>query len=123
MGLSVLIVDDSGPFLEAARALLTRQGLEVLEVASTTEQALEHVRALRPDVVLVDLNLGSESGFELTRQLLQDGQGRLSTVILMSTHAESDFADLIAESTAKGFLPKADLSADAIRLILDQPPH
>jgi CheY-like chemotaxis protein len=119
MGFSVLIVDDSGPFLEAARALLKREGLDVLEVASTSAEALGRAQQLRPDVVLVDINLGGESGFELARRLIQDDHDSWSTVILMSTHAEDEFAELIADSPASGFVPKSELSADAIRLILD----
>ena len=121
MGFSVLIVDDSEPFLEAARALLERQGLEVLEVASTSAQALGRVGELRPDIVLVDINLGPESGFELARQL--DGHGSRPTVILMSTGTEADFGELIGDSTASGFLTKSELSADGIRTIAEQRPR
>jgi DNA-binding NarL/FixJ family response regulator len=119
MAFRVLIVDDSGSFLDAARILLEREGLGVVGVASTTEQALRQAEDLRPDVVLVDINLGRESGFVLAQRLVQDDRGSESAVILISTHAEADFADLIAESPAKGFLPKSELSADAIRSILD----
>ncbi len=119
MGISVLVVDDSRPFLEAASALLQRQGLIVLGAASGSAQARKLVEQLQPDVVLVDVHLGAESGFELARQLTED-DGHRSTVIMMSTHAESDLADLIADSPAAGFVPKSDLSAHAIRLILDQ---
>ena len=119
MGIRVLVVDDNRPFLDAACALLQRQGLTVLGAATTAAQARNLVEQLRPDVVLVDINLGAESGFELARRLTEDN-GHRSTVILMSTHAETDFADLIADSPAAGFVPKSDLSADAIRLIRDE---
>jgi two-component system, NarL family, nitrate/nitrite response regulator NarL len=108
--LSCLIVDDSAAFLQAAERLLERQGLTVAGVASTAAEALERARELRPDVVLVDIVLGDASGFDVARRLA-DGP----TVILVSTHAESDFADLIAETPAAGFLAKGDLSADAVR--------
>ena len=114
VSLSCLIVDDSASFREAAERLLERQGLTVAGVASSAEEALERARQLRPDVVLVDLVLGDASGFDLARHLAAWG-ARRPTVILVSTHAESDFADLIAEAPAAGFLPKAELSADAIR--------
>ena len=113
----VLIVDDNPSFLDAARVLLERQGLGVAGVAMTTSEALQQTTDLRPDVVLVDISLGRESGFELAQRLVA-GEGR-PPVILISTHAESDFADLIAQSPARGFLPKLDLSADGIRRILD----
>jgi DNA-binding NarL/FixJ family response regulator len=115
--LRVLIVDDNPSFLDAARVLLERQGLGVAGVAMTTAEALRQATELRPDVVLVDISLGRESGFELA-QRLNEGHGQ-AAVILISTHAESDFADLIAESPATGFLPKLDLSADEIRRILN----
>jgi CheY-like chemotaxis protein len=118
MPLRALIVDDSASFLEVARVLLEREGLTVAGVASTSEEALRRAEELRPDVILVDITLGAESGFDLARQLVdEDGSGR-STVILISTHAEADFEDLIAESPAVGFLPKSELSASAICRVL-----
>jgi DNA-binding NarL/FixJ family response regulator len=86
-------------------------------VASTTSEALLQAEQLRPDLVLVDIMLADESGFELVR-LLADGDVE-AAVVLISTHAEADFADLIAASPANGFLPKSDLSANAIRNIVD----
>jgi DNA-binding NarL/FixJ family response regulator len=112
-----LIVDDNRDFLLAARVLLERQGMTVAGVASTTADALRQAEILRPDVVLVDLMLGEESGFELARQLV-DADFRSAAVILISTHAESDFADLIAATPAAGFVPKSELSAGAIQRVL-----
>jgi len=118
MAVGVLIVDDNQLFLEAARGLLERQGLRVVGVAATPAEALRRAGELRPEVVLVDITLGGESGFDLARRLA--GHPRSGpAVILISTHAEDDFADLIAESPAAGFVPKRDLSADAIRRIVD----
>jgi DNA-binding NarL/FixJ family response regulator len=118
MTMHVLIVDDNRSFLEAARVLLERQGVSVVGVASTTAEALSREAELRPEVVLVDITLGAESGFELARRLGENGRDGMSKVILISTHAESDFADLIAESPASGFVPKSELSAEAIRRVL-----
>ena len=107
-----LIVDDNLRFLEAARALLERDGVDVVGIASSPDAALSQVAALRPEIVLVDIDLGGESGFELARSLAGvDG----SRVILVSTYSEADFAELIAASPAIGFIPKSELSADAIR--------
>jgi len=114
-----LIVDDNASFLEAAVKLLEREGVTVSGVVSTSEEALRRTRDLRPDVVLVDITLGSESGFELARRLAETASG--ATVILISTHAESDYVDLIAESPAAGFVPKFELSADAIRRLASDP--
>jgi len=118
MAFRVLIVDDHELFVHAARVLLEREGLHVVGVASTSAEALRLEEDDRPDVVLVDIMLGEESGFELARHLDANGRGR-SAVILVSTHLEEDFADLIAASPAAGFLPKPALSAVAIRRILD----
>ncbi|HTA00201.1 MAG TPA: response regulator transcription factor [Streptosporangiaceae bacterium] len=115
----LLIVDDDRLFLEAARVLLEREGLPVVGVVTNSVQALRLATDLRPDVILVDLMLGDESGFDLTRRLDGHNEAADPVVILMSTYSEADFAELIAESPAAGFLPKSELSADAIRRIVD----
>jgi CheY-like chemotaxis protein len=118
--LRCLIVDDSARFLDAARALLERQGITVVGVASSSAEALQRAEELRPDVTLLDIDLGGESGLELARRL----HGRPgpapapAPVILISTHAEQDYAELIAASPAIGFLSKTALSAAAIRDLL-----
>jgi CheY-like chemotaxis protein len=114
-----LIVDDNESFLGVARELLEQEGLDVAGVASTTSDALRQVELLRPNVVLVDIFLGDESGIDLARRLTEDGLTEEATVILISTYAETDVADLIASSPAAGFVPKADLSASAIRRIVN----
>ena len=117
MALGILIVDDNSLFLDAARGLLEREGMRIVGVASTSAAALRSAEELRPEIVLVDIVLGPESGFELARRLAESDGG--SAVILISTHSEADFADLIAESPAAGFLPKSELSADGIRRIVN----
>ena len=117
---SVLIVDDDRSFVEAARVLLEREGLRVIGDAATSAEAVRRAEELRPDVVLVDIMLGGESGFDLARRLAGQRGGGGPLVILISTHAEADFADLIAESPAAGFVPKQKLSGRAIRRIIDR---
>jgi two-component system, NarL family, nitrate/nitrite response regulator NarL len=112
--LRCLIVDDNTRFLEAARALLEGDGLHVVGVATCATEACERVRTLRPEVVLVDIDLGGESGFELIRSLANIHSG---SIILISTHSEADFDELIAESAAAGFIAKERLSADAVRAL------
>jgi CheY-like chemotaxis protein len=116
----LLIVDDNKSFLEAASILLEREGLSIAGVASTGADALRQVEALHPDVVLVDIFLGEESGLDLTKRLVQDGVVHEAPVILISTHSQADLEDLITASPAAGFLPKAELSASAIRGIVDR---
>jgi DNA-binding NarL/FixJ family response regulator len=113
-----LIVDDSPRFLDAARGLLERQGISVVGVASNSADALKRAEELQPDVTLLDIDLGGESGLELARRLHRESGPAPLRLILISTHAEQDYADLIAASPAIGFLPKATLSADAIRDLL-----
>jgi DNA-binding NarL/FixJ family response regulator len=117
-----LLVDDSDGFLTSARVLLEREGVQVVGVASNSAEALSQARALRPDVILVDIGLGAESGFDLARLLARDGEFRTAQVILISARAESDYAELIAESPAAGFLAKPELSALAIDRILGRTP-
>jgi DNA-binding NarL/FixJ family response regulator len=118
VALRCLIVDDNPSFLDAAATLLRREGLTVVGVASTSEEALRKARDLRPDVVLVDIALGRESGLDLARRLEKQGAGG-SAVILISTQTEADVADLIEETPAAGFVSKSDLSASAIRRLVD----
>ncbi|MFI5698278.1 response regulator transcription factor [Kribbella sp. NPDC051586] len=113
-----LIVDDSRHFLEAARGLLRREGVTVVGTATSAAGVADLVEDLRPDVVLVDIDLGDESGFDLITRLRSAGSP--APMILISTHAEQDYADLIAASPAIGFVPKTNLSAAAIQRLLDR---
>jgi DNA-binding NarL/FixJ family response regulator len=117
MDLRCLIVDDSPSFLEAAAALLQREGLVIVGAASNAREALATAAETRPDVALVDISLGSESGFDVARRLAASDAGALN-VILISTRAEAEFAELIEEAPVVGFLPKAELSAKAIRRLV-----
>ncbi|MDT5211223.1 MAG: hypothetical protein QOF67_3638 [Mycobacterium sp.] len=116
-----LIVDDNAHFIAAARGLLEREGVAVVGAASSCADALRFFEALRPDVTLVDLDLGGESGFDVAEQLHRLARPTASPVILISTHAAQDFAQLIEESTAAGFVAKVALSGDAIRDLVSLP--
>jgi DNA-binding NarL/FixJ family response regulator len=120
-----LLVDDDDALLKAASVLLEREGMTVAGVASNSTEALLQARALRLDVILVDLGLGDESGFDLAWLLTRDGQGGQrvrAEVILISSYAETDYAELIADSPAAGFLANSELSAQAIGRILGRTP-
>jgi DNA-binding NarL/FixJ family response regulator len=115
MRLRCLIVDDNESFLDIAAASLSGDDLEVLGTATTSAEALRQVAEQRPDIVLVDINLGEESGLELARKLVERFPQLASGVVLISTRAEQDLAALIKASPAAGFLPKTQLSARAVR--------
>jgi DNA-binding NarL/FixJ family response regulator len=117
-----LLVDDNVAFLEAASVLLQRGGMTVVGMASNTAEALQQARALRPDVILVDVGLGEENGFDLAQLLAQEGQGGSAKVIMISARAETDYTELIAESPAAGFLAKSELSVRGIGRILGHTP-
>jgi DNA-binding NarL/FixJ family response regulator len=119
VALSCLIVDDNQPFLRAARVLLEREGLVVVGVASESDEAVRQVETLHPNVVLVDIFLGAESGLDLAQRLSATFPHDGLTVILISTHSRLDAGVLIATSTANGFVPKAELSAAAVRAVVE----
>ncbi len=112
-----LIVDDSAQFRATASAILQRGGITVVGTASNTADAVRSYLQLRPDVVLVDVDLGAESGFEVVKALHEAG-APADGLILISTHAESDFTDLIADSPVSGFLPKFAFSTQAVRELI-----
>jgi two-component system, NarL family, nitrate/nitrite response regulator NarL len=115
MSMRCLLVDDSIRFLEAARSLLERDGIPVVGVALSGTEALARAAELTPDVVLVDLDLDGESGFDVAVELARSVS---CVIILISTHALDDVQELVADSPARGFLPKSALSARAIRELL-----
>ena len=114
----VLIVDDNALFLEAAAELLEREGIDVVGTASGSAEAIRLAEELRPDVLLVDVDLGLDDGFEVARTLSSDSAVS-SNVILVSTHSEGELGDLIATSPALGFIHKPRLSAQTIGELLD----
>ncbi|MDX6241733.1 MAG: hypothetical protein QOG10_6557 [Kribbellaceae bacterium] len=122
MPLQCLLVDDNDAFLQAASILLQREGVTVVGMASNIAEGLRQARALRPDVILVDIGLGEESGFDLPRLLARDGQSGNAEVIMISARAESDYTELLAESPAAGFLAKSELSVLGISRVLGHLP-
>jgi DNA-binding NarL/FixJ family response regulator len=115
MPLRCLIVDDSEQFLRAATSSLGRNGIEVVGTATTSANALDEVAKLRPDVVLVDVSLGEESGFDLARRLVDTFPYLGERVVLISTHEKEDLADLVENCPAAGFISKSELSASSVR--------
>ena len=116
--LRCLIVDDSPVFLIAARGVLEGQGASVVGVALTADGAVRQVVELRPDVTLLDVNLAGESGFDLARRLSREAGVEARRIIMISTQAGDDLADLVSEARVAGFLSKSAISVDEIlRLI------
>jgi DNA-binding NarL/FixJ family response regulator len=121
VALRCLIVDDNPDFLAAARRLLTRDRIEVVGVALQAAEALRLADALQPDVVLVDVYLGADDGFELAHRFAER-TGAGPAVLMISTYGEKDLVDLLAASPAVGFVPKSELSGAAIHAALGSTP-
>ena len=117
--LRCLIIDDSPQFLDAARRLLQQQGISVVGIGANGDDAVRLAPQLRPDVTLVDIDLGEEGGIAVVRRLAHLDGAPAGQLILISTHAEDDFADLVDASPAIGFVSKSSLSARAIDAVLD----
>ena len=98
--------------------LLKEQELEVVGGAASAAEALQQIAELRPDVALIDIDLGRDSGLTLAARLRDTPGPAVPKVILISTHDEGAFAELIAQSSALGFLPKTELSGAAVRRML-----
>ena len=107
-------MDDSATFLAAARRLLESAGLTVVGTASTMATAVSSAVAARPDVILVDIDLAGESGFDVVEALSRAQEPPSPAIILVSTHDREDFADMVEASSAIAFLQKFELSADLI---------
>jgi DNA-binding NarL/FixJ family response regulator len=104
----VLIVDDHPAFRRSARRLLAAEGFDVLGEAVDGQSALALVRRLRPQVVLLDVLLPDTDGFVVAELLA--GEPFSPCVVLTSSRDASDFASRLERTTARGFLPKAELS-------------
>lgn len=115
---SCLIVDDSDAFCVAARRVLEAGGITVVGTASTLAGAVETADLVHPDLVLVDIDLGDESGFDVVEALHAASSAPVPAIILVSTHDADDFADLVESSSAIGFLPKFELSAASVDALL-----
>jgi CheY-like chemotaxis protein len=118
MAVRCMIVDDDDDFLRVARELLEGEGITVVAAVSTGAQACRTSRHLRPDVALVDINLGTETGFDVAHLLANQAEPEPPQVILISASAGDSVTDMIADSQAVSFLPKENLSGTAIRTIL-----
>lgn len=110
---SVLIVDDHEGFRAGARRMLESGGWNVVGEAADGAAGVDAARSLTPDVVLLDLNLPDASGLDLVAAL-----STVAAVVLTSTHEEEELDELARTSGACGFLPKSDLSGEALAAIV-----
>jgi two-component system response regulator EvgA len=111
--MKVLIVDDHEGFRASARRMLEADGFEVVAEAGTGAEALQAADIWSPDLVLLDVHLPDIQGFEVAERLT-------AAVILTSSHDASDLGPLVERSGAGGFVPKSELSGEALRRILDE---
>jgi DNA-binding NarL/FixJ family response regulator len=111
-----LIVDDNELFLASAERLLSVGGLEIVGTARTGLEAVRLAAELRPELVLVDVDLGGENGFDVAEELADLAPA--PTVVLISTHTEADIGEMVAASPAAGFIPKSELDAATVRRFL-----
>ncbi len=117
MAQTVLIVDDHPSFRATARALLECDGFTVVGEAKNGAEALELAAELRPGLVLLDVQLPDTTGFDVAAALARR-DGAAPAIVLVSSRDAGDYGDLIAESGARGFIAKGELSGAAIRAFL-----
>lgn len=117
MDVRVLIVDDQEPFRMAARMVVeATDGFEVVGEAETGESSVTMAAELRPDLVLMDVNLPGINGLDATRQILEGAEGTPGTVVvlLLSTYEEEEYAPRAAECGAAAYIPKAVFGPDRL---------
>jgi DNA-binding NarL/FixJ family response regulator len=110
----LLLVDDHPAFRAVVREHLEQAGFEIVGEAADGASAVQAAGALSPDAVLLDVGLPDADGFDVCEQLTLLG----TTVVMMSSRSEGEYADRLAGTSALGFLPKAGLTAPALAELL-----
>jgi DNA-binding NarL/FixJ family response regulator len=116
MSQTVLIVDDHAGFRASARRLLECEGFEVVGEAGDAEAAVAETGRLRPDIVLLDVQLPGIDGIQASGQIAALNGG--TAIVLVSSRDRADLAGLDDDSPARGFIPKSELSGAAIRKLV-----
>jgi DNA-binding NarL/FixJ family response regulator len=116
--MKVLIVDDHPSFRASARRMLEAEGFEVVAEVGTGAEALQAADAWSPDLVVLDVHLPDVQGFDVAERLTVNGSA--PAIVLTSSRDASDFGPLVERSGACGFIPKSELSGEALRRILDE---
>ena len=118
MAVRSLIVDDNAQFAAVSRTTLEGSELTIVGLAATGAEALQRTEELRPELVLLDIDLGEESGLDVARRIADRDTEDRPEIILISAHPAEDFVELVAESPALGFIAKSDLSSGAVMALL-----
>ena len=116
VGKTVLIVDDHSGFRTCARELLECEGFEVVGEADDAASAVRAVRELRPDIVLLDIQLPDVDGVEVAREI--GAENGHAEIVLTSSRDVSYLAGALAECPARGFISKSELSGAALRNLI-----
>lgn len=109
---TVLVVDDHASFRSLARRLLAAEGFDVVGEAEDGVSAVDAALELQPAVLLLDVQLPDIDGFEVARRVADAGVG--TAIVLVSTRESALYRRRLAESPARGFIPKAELSGKAL---------
>ena len=113
---TVLIVDDSDGFRRSARLLLEDDGFEIVGEAEDGGGAIAQVERLQPALVVLDVQLAQEDGFDIAETLAARADPPI--VVMVSTRAESTYAERLATTPARGFIAKADLSGETLAAMI-----
>lgn len=113
-----MIVDDHPAFRASARLLLESEGYVVVGEAGDGVGALEAVRELRPNLVLLDVQLPDFDGFEVAERIDAQATGQAPQIVLVSSRDKTDFGPLLEGTSVLGFVSKADLTGDALAELL-----
>jgi DNA-binding NarL/FixJ family response regulator len=116
MNRTILIVDDHPSFRASARIVLESEGFVVVGEAEDGASALTECCRLRPQVVLLDVQLPDTDGFDVCARIMAHAEH--PTVIMTSSRDGSDFGPLVMTSGARGFVPKAELSGERVQALL-----
>ena len=116
MPITVLVVDDHPGFRACARRLLEGEGYRVVGEAEDGASAVACAHDLRPQLALVDVHLPDSDGFEVATRLAALDDPPM--IVLTSSHDRAELDSLVPDSAARGFVPKDELSREAIEELL-----
>lgn len=112
----ILLVDDHAMFRAGIKALLeSEERLEVVGEASSGDEGVDQVRALKPEVVVMDLSMPDSNGLEATRRIAALGLD--TRVLVLTVHAEEEYLVPVVEAGASGYLTKTSADRDLIEAI------